>query len=142
MFNRFSNATNAYNTVGVETGVASANPHQLIMMLFEGALLSIATAQGHCERNETEAKGKAISKAIDIVSNGLKASLDAKSGGEIAANLAALYDYACMRLIQSNMKDDVNGMREVAKLLGDLKDAWAQVPANIARERAREAVPA
>lgn len=118
------NALNAYSQVGVETGVAAASPHKLIAMLYEGALLSIASAKVHMQRKEVARKGEAISKAIAIIDEGLKASLDEKVGGDLAQNLKALYSYMCQRLLVANLKNETEPLDEVAHLLVDLKGAW------------------
>ena len=118
------NALNAYSQVGVETGVAAASPHKLIAMLYDGALLSIASAKLHMQHKEVAKKGEAISKAIAIIDEGLKASLDEKVGGELAQNLKALYSYMCQSLLVANLKNDSAALDEVTRLLTDLKGAW------------------
>jgi flagellar protein FliS len=117
----------SYKQIGVETGVMSASPHKLILMLFEGALMSLAVARESMEKNNIDAKGKAISKAIDILANGLKASLDMEKGGEISERLVALYDYMCDRLIYSNIHNDLAAIDEVRRLLQEIKVAWEEI---------------
>lgn len=121
------NALNAYAQVSVDGSVATAGPHKLITMLFEGALLSIATARGHMQRKEIAAKGAAISKAIAIIDEGLKLSLDMKAGGDLAQKLDALYEYMCLRLLFANLKNDLEPLDEVSSLLNDLKSAWVEI---------------
>src|SRR5271154_6872337 len=99
MFASSHRALKAYSEVGVETGVAAANPHKLILMLFEGAMLAVASAKMHMQQKETAKRGEAVSKAIMIIDSGLKASLDMNSGGPMAERLAALYDYMLSRLL-------------------------------------------
>ena len=60
-------ATRAYSKIGVESGVAAADPHKLIAMLYQGALLAIANAKNGIMRHDVAAKGTAISKAIAII---------------------------------------------------------------------------
>ena len=120
-------AVNAYSRVGTETGVMTANPHQLILMLFEGARLAIAKAGLHMQRNETTAKGEAISKAIMIVDHGLKASLDVEAGGEMAEKLFALYEYMTNRLLIANLRNDFKALEEVGRLLAELHGAWEAI---------------
>ena len=72
MFASLSNPRMAYNQVGVEARVASADPHQLILMLFDGAMMSVSTASHQIDMGDTAGKGQSISRAIDIVGNGLK----------------------------------------------------------------------
>ena len=78
-------------------------------------------------QNHVAEKGAAISKAIDIVTNGLKASLNTEQGGELAERLAALYEYISLRLLWANLKNDVAALDEAAQLLGELQSAWGQI---------------
>ncbi len=124
MFGSIRNGANAYAKVGMETGVASASPHKLIVMLFEGALVAIKTAMQHMADGNIPEKGMAISKAIMIIDGGLRASLDKKAGGEIAESLDSLYEYMGKRLLEANLKNDVKILEEVHTLLMELKTAW------------------
>lgn len=123
-------AIRAYNKVGVESGVIAADPHQLISMLYQGALQAIANAKNGILRKDIAAKGRAISHAISIINEGLNASLDKKVGGELAHNLASLYVYMSNRLLAANMNNDVAALDEVAHLLADLKGAWESIRPN------------
>lgn len=135
-------AIKAYAKVGVESGVSAADPHKLISMLYQGALLAIANAKNGIMRKDIPAKGAAISKAILIIDDGLKASLDKDVGGELAQNLASLYDYMTSRLLAANMKNDMAALDEVARLLTDLKGAWDSIrPASVAPAAAPAAAP-
>lgn len=127
MFASHYSPSKAYTQVGVETGVMSANPHKLILMLFDGALLSIATATHAMQAGKIAEKGESVSKAIDIVANGLKASLDFNTGADLAPRLAALYDYICERLLFANLRNDKAALDEAARLLTELKGAWEEI---------------
>ncbi|MEW6313219.1 MAG: flagellar export chaperone FliS [Pseudomonadota bacterium] len=118
---------NAYSQVGIETGVNFASPHQLVLLLFDGALSAIANAKLHMSRKEIAAKGEAISKAISIIDAGLKASLDDHAGDQIAQNLKALYEYMGKRLLWANMKNSADALDEVTGLLLELKGAWEAI---------------
>ncbi len=117
-------ATNAYAKIGVESGVLAADPHKLIAMLYQGALLAVANARNAILHNDIPAKGTAISKAMLIIDEGLKASLDKNVGGELAHNLDALYDYMCSRLVTANLNNNLETLDEVSRLLSELKGAW------------------
>ena len=134
------NATTAirtYNKIGVESGVTAADPHKLVSMLYQGALLAIANAKNGILHNDIPAKGAAISKAIAIIDEGLNASLDKKVGGDLAQNLSSLYDYMVMRLVAANLKNDMAALDEVARLLSDLKSAWDNIRPNVAQATPR-----
>ncbi len=120
-------AVNAYSQVVVESGVADADPHKLILMLFEGAIKAVAKARLAMTKGEIAPKCEAIAKAIAIVQEGLQLSLDVKAGGELAENLNGLYEYMIHRLVFANLKNQVEPLDEVGKLLVDLKNAWAAI---------------
>lgn len=125
-----STAINTYARVGLESSVTSADPHRLISMLYQGALLAVANAKASLLHHDVAAKGESISKAIMIINDGLNASLDRSVGGDLALNLGALYDYMCSRLLQANLKNDAAALDEVSTLLNDLKSAWDSIRQN------------
>jgi len=127
MFGTTQRGVNAYAKVGLETGVTAASPHKLIVMLYDGALAAIMTGITQMKAGNVQEKGKAISKAIQIIDNGLRASLDKEVGGEIAQNLDALYDYMSRRLLEANIKNEPEILEEVRGLLADLRDTWNQI---------------
>jgi len=127
MFGTTPRGVGAYAKVGLETGVSAASPHKLIVMLYDGALAAIMTASAQMAARNIEEKGKAISKAIRIIDDGLRASLDKDVGGEIARNLDALYEYMSARLLEANLKNDPAMLDEVRGLLADLRDTWNQI---------------
>jgi flagellar protein FliS len=124
MFGTMQRGVGAYAKVGLETGVAAASPHKLIIMLYDGALVSILSAITNMKAGNIPAKGAAISKAINIIDNGLRAALDKKVGGEIAENLDALYEYISARLLKANLANDPAILEEAHALLADLRGAW------------------
>ncbi len=126
-------ALSAYKTIGVETGVDAADPHKLVLMLFDGAMIATQEARRHLAEGRLAERGAAISKGIMIIENGLKASLDRNAGGELAERLASLYDYMRSQLLQANLKGSDQSLAEVHRLLGELREAWAQVGGTTAR---------
>jgi flagellar protein FliS len=131
MYAEARHAANAYSRIGAETGVASADPHKLILMLFDGALVAIGRANAAMRAGDLRMKGESVSKAIQIVEQGLKASLDEKAGGEAGAELArqlgSLYEYISQRMLHASMRNQPDGLEEAARLLGQLRDAWEQI---------------
>lgn len=127
MFGMMHKPAESYAKVGLESAVASADPHRLIMMLFDGAIAAISLARLHMEAGDIAQKGASISKAIDLITNGLRASLDMEAGGDLAERLGSLYDYMSQRLLFANLKNSVAALDEVSELLTGLRDAWAQI---------------
>ena len=128
---------NQYGKVAVGSETSYASPHRLIQMLMEGALDKIAFAKGQIERKDYAEKGRNISWAISII-QGLSASLDVESGGEIAANLEGLYDYMVRRLLVANKDNDAAVLEEVASLLKEVKSAWDAMPAEVKQVSPKE----
>ena len=129
MFGSSRSGASAYAKVGLETGVAAASPHKLIVMLFEGAIAAANAALTQMKAGQFEQKGKSISKAVQIIEEGMRASLDKKAGGEIAANLDALYVYIVQRLLQANLRNQPELVEEALTLLTDLKASWDAIGA-------------
>lgn len=127
MFATLNNPSAAYRQVGLDIKTDTASPHELVLMLFEGALVSIASAAHQMRAGDIGGKGNSISKAIEIIENGLKASLDYRSGGDLAERLGALYEYMCNRLLHANLRNDKAALDEVSSLLRELKGAWEEI---------------
>lgn len=119
------NAANAYANVGFETGITAASPHQLITLLFDGALTAIANARQLTEAQDIIGKGEAINKATLIIDSGLRAALNLEQGGELAKNLDDLYQYMLKRLVEAHLHNKLEFLDEVTQLLNDIKSAWA-----------------
>lgn len=118
---------NAYQQIGLETATAGATPHKLIEMLFDGFQDAVARARGAMQARQIEAKGRAISHAARIVEEGLKAGLNLKDGGRIAADLDALYAYIGVRLTYANLHNDEAALDECARLIEPVRNAWAEI---------------
>ncbi|AYY08097.1 flagellar export chaperone FliS [Enterobacter cloacae complex sp. S4] len=121
------NGALSYQKVGIESAVMSASPHQLIVLLFDGAMSALVRARLFLDQGDLISKGEALSKAISIIDNGLKAGLDMDAEGELSNNLASLYDYMVRRLLLANMHNDVETIMEVEGLLNNIADAWKQI---------------
>ena len=119
--------SNAYKQVNLETSVSQASPHQLIVLLFDGALNAIRLADLHMQKGNIPDKGKAISKAINIIDNGLKSSLDLNQGGEIAENLDQLYQYISQQLVLANLHNDSKKLQTCFDLLDNIAQAWLEI---------------
>ena len=117
----------AYGRVDVESHVLSASPYKLISMLFEGVQKQIKAARLHMVNGNIAEKGKAITKATDIVNLGLLAALDKEKGGELAERLESIYLYVGQLLLQANLKNDVAKLDEAAELLEQIGSAWKEI---------------
>ena len=123
---------NAYRQVGHQTAIASASPHRLVEMLFEGVMDSLAQAKGALRSGQIEAKGRALGRASRIVDEGLRAALDLRDGGALASDLHALYGYLTMRLTAANLHNDERVIDECQRLITPLKEAWTAIGPQVA----------
>lgn len=117
----------AYQQVSLETSINQASPHQLIVLLFDGALNAIKLAKLYIEKGNIAGKGAAISKAINIIDNGLKSSLDMEKGGEIAINLDNLYQYISHQLVLANLHNDLVKLTDCYQLLDNIAQSWREI---------------
>lgn len=118
---------NTYRQVGNQTAVAAATPHRLIEMLFDGCMDALAQAKGALRSGQVEVKGRALGRAVRIVDEGLRAALDMRGGGALAADLHALYGYLTMRLTAANLRNDEAAIEECQRLLNPLREAWQAI---------------
>ena len=117
----------SYGDVKVTTGVATANNVQLIQMLFDGLLESLATAKGHIQNGAIVDKGKSIARASRIVL-GLQGALDFERGGDLANNLNELYGYVTRRVLHVNARNDLDALEEIFGLMNEIRSALEGVP--------------
>ena len=118
--------TQAYAKIEVESAVMSASQHQLVIMLFDGALSALVRARLFLQDGNIPAKGLSISKAINIIENGLKVGLVESNGDELTQNLIALYAYMVRRLLHANVNNDASAIEEVETLLRNIADGWKE----------------
>ncbi len=122
-----------YRAVSARGRVEDASPTRIVQIMYEEVLSQLAIAQGCMERirdnlplSEVVTKGKAMSKAIRLI-NQLNVTLDMERGGEVAANLRALYVYILARLTLANASLDAGIVGEAIDLLRKVKSGWDQI---------------
>lgn len=116
-------ASALYQQNSVAGGVESADPHQLVGMLLDGAMDRIAQARGHIQHGQVAAKGSCIAKAVAIVGE-LRDSLDHKVEPALSQRLESLYEYIIRRLLFAQLHDDVGALDEAARLLAPVREGW------------------
>jgi flagellar protein FliS len=126
MFAAYRNPAASYNQVRVESGVAAARPIDLVVMVYEGAIEVLGKAAAQMRGGDIDGKNHSITRAIRIIDEGLRAPLDLRAG-DVAANLAGLYDYMTRRLLQGSARNDPTMLDEVRGLLLDLKSSWDEL---------------
>jgi flagellar secretion chaperone FliS len=116
-----------YRNVGTVTSVSQADPHELVTLLYDGALAAVLQGRHAIESGDRETKIATLSKAMRIIDEGLKAAVESHGDTSLADNLRSLYDHMVGRLLQANVHNDAAPLGEIARLLGELRSAWVQI---------------
>lgn len=109
-----------------QTDILTADPKKLVIMCYEEAIRSLHLATLMYSSRKYEAKGKAVEKALNIISE-LREALDFERGGTIATSLNTLYAFMLKHILESDMKKDPKGFGQVATMLEQLKSAWERI---------------
>lgn len=117
---------NAAHDAYLEDKVLSADPVELVCMLYQGAIDAVDDARRYLAAGEIAARSRAISKACDLVLE-LSGSLDIPLGGDLSRRLAELYDYLLRRLMEANLKASDAMLAEARGLLETLAEGWRGV---------------
>jgi flagellar protein FliS len=130
----YSNSSSlaAYQSVAAHGKVAGADPHRLIVMLMDGALERIGVARGAMANGVPGHKSRMIHRAVSIIDE-LRASLNYEAGGQIAANMADIYEYCCRQLMKANAENRPELLDEVGHLLREIRSAWVAIEPSATR---------
>jgi flagellar secretion chaperone FliS len=110
----------------LEVGVRTANPMQLIVILYDAAICCLREAREHIKCRDIEKRSRAVNKCISIISE-LQSSLDLKNGGTIAESLNRLYNYMKGRIFTANAQQNPQPLEEIESLLENLRSAWRTI---------------
>jgi flagellar protein FliS len=127
MFTTITPPIEQYRQVGMVTAVSQADPHQLVILLFDGAIAAVLQARHAVATGDTATRHSTISKAMRIIDEGLKASIESHGDASLADNLRSLYEHMVGRLFIANCQDSDPPLEEVLTLLADLRSTWAAI---------------
>lgn len=108
-----------------KTSVETASKEQILLMLYQAAIKNCKKAMEAIENKNLAKKGEYIGKLQDIVVE-LSNSLDFEVGGEVAKELASLYDYILYSSTQANIKIDKSHLEGCLRVLNTLYDGWTE----------------
>ena len=109
-----------------EIAIRTANPLQLVVMLYDGAIHSLQEAQEHIRHKDIASRSRCVNRAFAIISE-LQSCLNFEVGGRIAASLDRLYSYMKQRIFIGNLQQKTEPLAEVVTLLENLRSAWGEV---------------
>ena len=119
---------NPYATVRqayAESSVLTASPGQLVVMLYDGAIRFLRQSAEHMRAGDRERARERMRRAEAVIDE-LNGTLD-MTYGEVAERLRAIYLFSKRRLIRANLDFDPAKVDGVARMLAELRDAFAQV---------------
>ena len=116
----------AYKSVSIHGAVAGADPHHLVLMLMEGVMERLAVARASIERGDIGKKAKLLHSCNTLLGE-LRGSLNMTHGGPLARNLNELYEYMMRQLLRANAESNIEYIKEVSGLLGEVRSAWAAI---------------
>ena len=114
----------AYAATQRETGVSSARPIDLVVMVYERLLDHLRSAQ--LQMSEGLDSSESLTKAVDLITTGLEACLNKVQGGEIAENLAIIYGWANREIMLARLRRDPQMLQGVINALQPLAEAWRE----------------
>ena len=114
----------AYADTQRETSVSSAKPVELVAMVYQRLLDHLHT--GQVQMREGADSSESFTKAIDLITTGLESCLDKEKGGEIARNLALIYDWAGKEIIRARLRRDPEMIQGVINAFVPLAEAWRE----------------
>ncbi len=121
-----------------KTSVQTASKEQILLMLYQAAIKSCKKALEAVAEKNVAKKGEHIAKLQDIVIE-LNNSLDFEVGGDVARELASLYDYVLYASTQANIKVETEPLEGCLKVLITLYDGWSQAIKSLKQVKAGNA---
>ena len=120
-------ALSQYGKIKDDTQTMYASPHQLMLMLFDGALEAMSLTIAAIQNKNFELRSKQNTRSITII-NGMRECLDMDAGGELADNLYSLYQYMTQELFRASVKNDDETIRNIQTMLKDIRGSWKKIP--------------
>ena len=117
-------AHRTYAATQRETSVSSAKPVELVAMVYQRLLDHLHT--GKLQMAEGVDSSESFAKAIDLITTGLESCLDKEKGGEIAQNLAFIYEWAGKEILRARLRRDPEMIQGVINAFVPLAEAWLE----------------
>ncbi|MGX5100257.1 flagellar export chaperone FliS [Enterobacter cloacae] len=114
----------AYTAVSLDSQINGATPHELIVLLYDGAINAMKRAEIYFQSGNIARRGEMISRAINIIDNGLRAGLDHEKGGKIAEELESLYEYISRTLLEANLNKTGENLPHLISLMTEMSETW------------------
>ena len=117
----------------------TAQPGDLLVMLYEGLLRFSAEAKKAIEADDPKAAGYAIGRTLDIVAH-LQDTLRMDVAPELGEALDTTYSLWTKLLVEANLQKDVEKLDILRHQMTELKEAWQTANEETKRERSSNKV--
>jgi flagellar protein FliS len=111
-----------------ESAVLTAPPERLVVMLYDGARRFLQQAASAMRDGDVPTAHERLRRAERIVEH-LLATLD-MSQGDVSEKLESIYVFCLEQLAEGRMRQDAAQLDTVDRLLGELREAWAEIAAS------------
>jgi flagellar protein FliS len=120
----------------LEQKILSADPIELVGLLYQRAIASTRDARGHLRDGLIAGRSKAIVQAYEVLRE-LLGSLRPEAAPDLATRFREIYSYMQQRLMDANLRQEDAPLVEVLGLLTTLEEAWDELGKREAAQKAR-----
>lgn len=106
----------------------TAEPAQLVVMLFDGATRLLRQAQEALARGDIARFAEAVSWAHAVIAE-LSSVLDREAGGEVAESLSRLYAFMLRHLTEGLARKSPSHLDDVLRPLQELREGFREAAA-------------
>ena len=125
-----SDKLSLYKQIDLDARVHGASPHELILMLFDGAIAALEGAKLAIENEDMQRKGECITRVSSIL-GGLRDSLNVDLESDLPNQLDRLYDYMQRQVFEVHARNDCQKLDEIQQLLLTVKSGWSGISADM-----------
>jgi flagellar secretion chaperone FliS len=109
-----------------QQALASSNPIELVIALYDGAIQFLRQAITAVEANDSRGRRQAVKRALDIFLH-LQSRLRCDLDGKVAETLSQFYTEMFRYSLLASSANSREGFEQIVARLSQLRDAWRVV---------------
>ena len=117
----------------LETQVMTATPHQLHLMVIDGAIRFATQAEEALQENDIETSHFALNRSREFVTE-LIGGLDQERSEEMVKRLKSLLMFVYQNLVNADMKRDVSLVQDALKIMKMHRETWMELGEKMRQE--------
>ncbi len=121
----------------LETRVMTARPHELHLMVVDGAIRAATRAEEALERRDLEAAFFALNESREFVCE-LISGVKGEPAPELAEKVKSLFVFVYRNLAEADAHHDAGKVRDALKILRMHRETWKQLIDKLAQEQTRD----